>query len=258
MKELLRKTYWVLNTQLGWDPRRLVRSVKNIPQFTADWLQFRKHYKGKLRFFPCLNDRHEQGGSAHSEYFWQDLYVARKIFTANPQKHVDVGSRVDGFVAHIAAFRNIEVLDIRPITVAIPGVTFTQTDLMKPAQIPSAYCDSLSCLHALEHFGLGRYGDPINPEGHRDGLSNMIEILRPGGTLYLSVPVGIERVEFNAHRIFAPRALVDLAAGMGMALQEFAWMEPGQPLIQSPNPQQDLSSLGKRPYALGIFTFIKQ
>jgi SAM-dependent methyltransferase len=258
MKEFIRKIYWVLNTQLGFDPRRLVRSLQGIPKFTADWLKFRKNYDGKLRFFPCLNDGHEEGGSANSEYFWQDLHVARKIFAANPQKHVDVGSRVDGFVAHVASFRNIEVFDIRPITAAIPGVVFTQADLMGTSVTQEDYCDSLSCLHALEHFGLGRYGDPINPEGHRDGLSNMVKILRSGGVLYLSVPIGLERVEFNAHRVFAPNALTRLAESMGLTLRELAWMEPGQPLVQSHNLQHDLSALSRCPYALGIFTFVKQ
>jgi hypothetical protein len=36
---------------------------------------------------------------------------------------------------------------------------------------PDGYCDSLSCLHALEHFGLGRYGDPIDPRGHEKGIT---------------------------------------------------------------------------------------
>jgi len=258
MKEFIRKIYWVLSTQLGCNPRRFVRSLQSIPQFITDWLQFRKSYNGKLSFFPCLNDRHEQGRSANSEYFWQDLHVAQKIFAANPQRHVDVGSRIDGFVAHVASFRNIEVFDIRPLTVVIPGVFFTQADLMGASVVQHDYCDSLSCLHALEHFGLGRYGDPINPEGHRDGLANMIKILRSGGLLYLSVPIGLERVEFNAHRVFSPSALTCLAAEMGLTLQAFAWMEPGQPLMQSRDMQHDLSELNKSPYALGIFTFVKQ
>jgi len=67
----------------------------------------------------------------------------------------------------------------------------------------TANCDSLSCLHALEHFGLGRYGDPLDYEGHLRGLENLYRILRPGGKLYLSVPIGPQRIEFNAHRVFS-------------------------------------------------------
>lgn len=258
MKEFIRKTYWVLSAQLGVDPRRLVRSLRGTPKYISDWLQFRKNYQGELRFFPCLNDWHEEGGSANNEYFWQDLHVARKIFEANPEKHVDIGSRIDGFVAHVASFRNIEVFDIRPVTASIPGVVFTQADLMSPSGAKPDYCDSLSCLHALEHFGLGRYGDPIDPEGHKAGLSNMAKILRSGGVFYLSLPIGEERVEFNAHRVVAPSALVRLAAQNDLVLQELSWMEPGQSLVLSKNIPHDLSELDHRSYTLGIFTFIKQ
>jgi hypothetical protein len=205
-----------------------------------------------------LHDWHEEGGATHNEYFWQDLYVARKIFAANPERHVDIGSRIDGFVAHVAAFRRIEVFDIRPITALIPGVLFTQADLMRPSEANNGYCDSLSCLHALEHFGLGRYGDPIDPQGHISGLSNMVKLLRTGGVFYLSVPVGLERVEFNAHRVFSPSALSRLVADKGLVLREFSWMEPGEQLVQSQNLERDLSRLDKCVYALGIFTFVKK
>lgn len=257
MKEQLRKIYWLLSTQLGLDPRRLLRSLQGVPKYCADWWRFRKDYDGSMRLFPCLNDWHEEGGDTRSEYFWQDLHVARKIFAAQPLRHVDIGSRVDGFVAHVASFRTIELVDIRAIHAAIPGVVFTQADLMRMPQSMHGYCDSLSCLHALEHFGLGRYGDPINPQGHALGLSNMAKILKPGGVLYLSVPIGQERVEFNAHRVFDPNALNALAAGMGLALQAFCWAEPGQPLQESCDFAKDLSALDSCPYALGIFTFTK-
>lgn len=64
--------------------------------------------------------------------------------------------------------------------------------------------DSASCLHALEHFGLGRYNDPIDYDGWRKGLVGLTRMLEPNGTLYLSVPTGqTQRVEFNAHRVFS-------------------------------------------------------
>ena len=94
---------------------------------------------------------------------------------------------------------------------SIPNVGFLQADLMKP--IPAELqrcCDSLSCLHTIEHFGLGRYGDPINDEGYRLGLNNLYEIVEEGGMLYLSVPIGPQRIEFDAHRIFSVEYLLEL------------------------------------------------
>lgn len=258
MKEIFRKTYWLLSAQFGFDPRRMVRSIRGIPRYVAGWFRFRRKYKGRLDILPCLYDWYEEGGSTKNEYFWQDLHVAQKIHLANPAKHVDIGSRIDGFVAHVASFREIVVFDIRPVTSLIPGVVFRQADLMNPPEVFIEYCDSLSSLHALEHFGLGRYGDPIDPHGYAAGLGNMARILRPGGLFYLSVPVGKERVEFNAHRIFDPRSLVRLAATNGLLLREFAWIGPSRTLIQSSGSEQDMDELGKLRYALGIFTFVKQ
>lgn len=258
MKETIKKIYWMLSIQFGFDPRRMVRSFRGIPRYAADWFRFRRQYKGRLDLLPCLYDWYEEGGSTKDEYFAQDLHVARKIHLANPAKHVDIGSRIDGFVAHVASFREIEVFDIRPVTSLIPGVLFRQADLMNPSESLADYCDSLSCLHALEHFGLGRYGDPIDPHGYAVGLANMAKILRPGGLYYLSVPIGRERVEFNAHRIFDPHSLVRLAATNGLLVREFAWIGPSRALIQSSGPEQDMDELGKLRYALGIFTFVKQ
>lgn len=258
MREAIRKIYWLLCVQFGIDIRRFIRSLRGLPRYVADWFRFRREHKGQLDFLPCLYDWYEEGGATKNEYFWQDLHVARKIYIANPEKHVDIGSRVDGFVAHVACFREIEVFDIRPVTSQIPEVVFRQADLMNPSKSFVAYCDSLSCLHALEHFGLGRYGDPIDPHGYAVGLGNMAKILRPGGLFYLSVPIGKDRVEFNAHRIFDPLSLVQLAAASGLLLKEFAWIGSSRMLVQSANPEQDMDELGKLRYALGIFTFAKQ
>jgi SAM-dependent methyltransferase len=156
---------------------------------------------GKLR--PCLSEQRDDSGAASGHYFHQDLHVAQQIFQQNPARHVDVGSRIDGFVAHVATFRSIEVFDIRPLDASIANVQFRQVDLMAtpPVQFQN-YCDSLSCLHTLEHFGLGRYGDSLDPDGHLAGLRNLASVLMPGGTLWLSIPIGPQRIEFNAHRVF--------------------------------------------------------
>lgn len=205
LKSVLTKIRWVVGVQLGLDHRRFLTSLRGVPRFVSDWRLFRRDYAGRMDFKPCLFDRFEEGGTTKDEYFWQDLLVARMVFAAHPQKHVDIGSRVDGFVAHLASFRDVEVFDVRPITSVIPGVTFKQADLMKPLSAQAedvGYCDSVSCLHAIEHFGLGRYGDPIDAKGYERGLANMAALLQPGGRFYLSTPVGVERVDFNANRVF--------------------------------------------------------
>jgi hypothetical protein len=169
-------------------------------------------YPFRLHFsMPCLGDRYAPSGTASGHYFFQDFCVARKIFERCPDRHVDIGSRVDGFVAHVASFRDIEVFDIRPLTLHIPSIIFRQADLMRLDPAYRHCCDSLSCLHAIEHFGLGRYGDVIDLFGHVKGFECLGEIVKPGGVLYFSTPIGPERVDFNACRVFAVQTLLDLA-----------------------------------------------
>jgi len=150
-------------------------------------------------------------GTVDPHYFNQDLWVAKRVFLRAPRYHMDVGSRMDGLVAHIASFRQIEVIDIRPPLHDMHGIGFRQLDMMEPLPMELlGCCDSLSCLHVIEHFGLSRYGDPINPDGHLVGYSNLVSMLEVGGILYLSVPIGPLRVEFNAHRVFSIQYLMEL------------------------------------------------
>jgi SAM-dependent methyltransferase len=253
----LAKLYWVLNSQLGFDPRQFYRSLVSIPRYINDLIKFKSSYKGRLELVPCLHDWYEEAGSTKDEYFWQDLLVAKLIFNHNPKKHVDIGSRVDGFVAHVASFREIEVFDVRPIKTNIPGIIFKQADLMNPLKEMHEYCDSLSCLHALEHFGLGRYGDPIDPLGYERGFIQMISLLRPGGIFYLSLPIGIDRVEFNANRVFDPRIILKLALQNSLDFIKFSIIRSGG-VVESLEPtEQNLEKLASERYNLGIFTFIK-
>ena len=152
---------------------------------------------------PILHEWTETSGGLGA-YFQQDLAVAKWIHATRPERHIDVGSRIDGFIGHLAVFREVEVIDIRPAPGKVAGIRFHQLDIMEALPKEWIECtDSLSCLHTIEHFGLGRYGDPIDPEGHLKGLEQLKRMVARGGLLYLSTPIGPERVEFNAHRIFS-------------------------------------------------------
>ena len=218
MKRFLRSTYRAA-VQSGFDPRAMARSLAGLPGYVSDLAKLRAQRSSARRAFPfaslypCLGEASSESGVASGHYFHQDLLVARRINLNNPEIHVDVGSRIDGFVAHVAAFRPIEVFDIRPQTNDIPNMKFVQVDLMSPLGPDLVdHCDSLSCLHALEHFGLGRYGDPVDYDGYLHGLENLGHILKAGGKLYLSVPIGPQRIEFNAHRVFSVAYLLECLA----------------------------------------------
>lgn len=189
--------------------------------------------------------------------------MAQWIASARPDKHVDVGSRIDGFVAHVASFREIEVFDVRPISNQIPGVIFKQADFMKSSAAADSgtgngYCDSLSCLHALEHFGLGRYGDPVDVNGYEKGIANLAKLLKPQGKFYLSTPIGRQRVEFNANWVFNPRTIIRAAQLNGLMLSELHILNShGTGLLQMDLSESNLDNLAEQHYNLGVFIFIK-
>lgn len=262
IKPILIKLHWILSRQFGIDPRIFLRSLRSLPFYLRDLASFRKGYAGNMNFTPCLHDRYEEAGAASSEYFWQDLLVARAIYADKPVRHVDIGSRVDGFVAHVASFRDCEVFDLRPISKLVPGVVFRQADLMNPTTLPitaggEGYCDSVSCLHTIEHFGLGRYGDPINPQGYQRGIANIAQLLQLGGTLYLSTPIGQERVEFNANWVFDPRSIVICTEASGMKLQKLIVITAAKGPQESAIDAEALANLALQRYQLGIFIFTK-
>lgn len=216
MKRILINAYNLL-VMFGFDPLKTVITIKGLPHYFKNLWLLKRQKKATVRefpfgiFSPCFEDRFSESGSATGQYFHQDLLVARRIHYNAPNIHVDVGSRIDGFVAHVASFRAIEVLDIRPLSNEIPNVTFMQANLMEKIRDNLVqYCDSLSCLHTIEHFGLGRYGDPVEYDGYLSGLNSLHKLLKEGGKLYFSVPIGPQRIEFDAHRVFSLLYLLEL------------------------------------------------
>jgi SAM-dependent methyltransferase len=228
--ERVAKPVYMWLAAFGLNPLALRYAIPGLMSTLRDYAVLKKKNRAdgnpfRIRFsMPCLIDRYESSGSTAGHYFYQDLLVARRIFERRPLRHVDVGSRVDGFVAHVAAFREIEVFDIRPLKIAIPSIVFRQSDLMNTPDGLKNYCDSLSCLHALEHFGLGRYGDPVDLLGHVKGFKSLADILKPGGMLYCSVPIGPERIDFNANRVFAISTILDLVRP-GFEVESFSYVD---------------------------------
>lgn len=194
----------------------LFKYLKGMPVFLKEYGEIRRQASVSResfpfgKFYPCIQEKDQESGVLAEHYFYQDLYLARKVFQNNPVRHVDIGSRIDGFVAHVASFREIEVLDVRELHLDLPSIRFTRADLSAKEFPLTDYCDSLSCLHALEHFGLGRYGDPVDYDGHLVGWENMNKMLKKGGKFYFSVPIGAQRIEFNAHRVFSIAYLLGL------------------------------------------------
>lgn len=167
--------------------------------------------------WPVITDKYANNGGGGA-YFWQDLWGAKKVFENNPKVHYDIGSSVNGFIAHLLSFRgNVNLIDIRPTPQLIPGVSFTCADATNLEGIRDNSIESLSALCSLEHFGLGRYGVPIDPDAYLKACRAIERVMIPGGDIYISVPVGPQnRVEFNAHRVYHPKTVVDSFPNMNL------------------------------------------
>ena len=258
----LKSTLLQWASSAGFEPYRTRAALKNVGAFFREYRTFVKESSELRSDWPIelrpgsFNDRNDAGGVASGHYFHQDLLVAKRIFERQPGRHVDVGSRIDGFVAHVAVFREIEVFDIRSITSNVENITFRRADLTDLDPQYSGYCDSVSCLHALEHFGLGRYGDPIDSAGHVHGLDKLYEMLKPHGILYLSLPIGRERVEFNNQRVFS-LSRVESMYTPKFDLMEFSYVDDNGDLHESVR-FDELSRSSNLEYGCGIFELKKK
>lgn len=257
------KNFYRILSSLGIYPKLWWASARAWPHFRSDLRKMRAQLKDSPEWkisgmYPVLRERFESNGDLKSHYFHEDLLVARRIFENKPLKHVDVGSRVDGFVAHVASFREIEVFDIRPQTATVKNIRFVTADFMHIPEIWHNYADSLSSLNVVEHFGLGRYGDPIDIDGDKKGLENMRKVLKPGGKFYLSVPIGPQRIEFNAHRVFSLTYLLDLLRPH-FALDRFSFVDDGGDLHESVTLTEEMIVSNCRcRFGFGIFEMTKR
>lgn len=234
-------------------------SFYDLPRYFLNYFKliktrnFNKEFKIKFSY-PSLGDIYYPSGTTKSHYFIQDLFVARKIYEANPNSHYDVGSRIDGFVAHIATFMNINVMDIRSLKNTVDGITFIQNDITIANNNLKNSIESISALHVIEHIGLGRYGDQIDFNGHLKALENISDMVKVGGIFYFSVPIGPQRIEYNAHRVFSINYLVEILLP-NWVIKEFSYIDDNGILHKSFDYVNNQCNCN---YGCGIFVLEKR
>jgi SAM-dependent methyltransferase len=245
--------FWrMLRGCYGTSPRTLVSAPFSLRTFVKDWRQFRR-MGGVAPFHeiaPQLFDRDRKTQSGGGHYFFQDIWALTHLNLLRPALHYDIGSRIDGFAGQASAICQIVYVDIRPPNFEMPRFEFRKGSIL---ELPFAdgSIGSLSCLHVVEHIGLGRYGDLIDPDGPEKALRELERILAPGGQLLLSMPVGRERVEFNAQRVWHPIKPLELFSDL--KLLEFSAVNDRGEFVQKTTPD---SFAGAR-YACGLYRFTK-
>ena len=193
-------------------PRPLV-GVFHLPRYFRNWREFSGRAGAAAPRFadshPCLGDWTSQT-PFDPHYFYQGAWLARRVAARAPRRHVDVGSSALTLSVLSATTETLHI-DFRPLGAELPGLRCEAGDILD-LKLADASVQSLSSLHVIEHIGLGRYGDPIDPQGSRKAAAQLARVLAPGGRLYVSAPVGRERTCFNAHRVFAPETVLEMFA----------------------------------------------
>lgn len=236
-----------------FDPVEFIKGIYGYIWYFRDVLRFNflsKNYKVKLDFnlYPMLHDK-VKFTPFDAQYFFQQLWVFENIIKNKPSRHLDISStyEMSGYISKITkAF----FLDYRPIDAKVDNLTILEGDITC-LKIEDEEFESISCLHVVEHIGLGRYGDPIDPDGYIKAISSLKRILKKGGKLYFSTPIGKNRLCFNAHRIFNASDIVNLFKPL--KLVQFNYINDSGLLIKDSNPEDTRNQF----YACGLFEFTK-
>lgn len=231
-------------------------NLLRYPAFILDYLKYKRLSKNEivnfLDLYPCLSDKSSVSQTGKGHYFYQDIWALGKVFRNLPiVKHVDVGSRIDGFAGQCSAFCSVEFVDLRPVDLGLENFQMKEGNILKlPFQ--NNEIESLSSLHVVEHIGLGRYGDDVDFEGSKKAMAELQRTLKIGGNLYFGIPIGRERVMYNAHRIHNPNTIIK--AFNDCELVEFSVVDDNGKFIKN----ADFNNYVSANYACGLFHFKKE
>ncbi len=237
-------------------PLRYTYFHPKYQRFMAEFRQFRRMSEGPAqRFevrwssrFPCLDDRMNVT-AFDPHYTYHPAWAARVIAAIRPAKHIDIGSTLT-FCTMISAIVPVEFYDIRPAKLNLTNLECKRGDL---AALPFADGSviSLSCMHVIEHVGLGRYGDPLDPDGDLQAIRELKRVLAPGGSLLFVTPVGRPTLRFNAHRVYSPGQIASYFEGL--KVRQFSLIDDQGNFTENADP----SDADRQVYGCGCWWFMK-
>lgn len=245
---------------------RIVRRVKKIIKKSAerkpDLSDFQKEFelfnsidkKKKLQnswedIYPWLSDK-TSVTTFDAHYIYHPAWAARIIKRINPNKHIDISSTLH-FCTILSAFVPTEFYDYRPAELNLSSLLSEKTDLTNLI-FKSDSIESISCMHTIEHVGLGRYGDAIDPDGDLKAIAELQRVIKKGGSLLLVTPVGKPRIQFNAHRIYSFELINNLFKDFD--LKDFSLINDAGKYLENADPAlvQHLT------YGCGCFWYVKK
>lgn len=237
--------------------RKLIKKIIRIllsPFVFFDYLKFKKFNDKRFSlkisdFYPCIKDKTVKTNfDAH--YIYHTSWAARKVKEINPKIHTDISSSLY-FSGIVSAFVPVNFYDYRPADLKLSGLISKHADLTK-LDFGDNSINSISCMHTVEHVGLGRYGDLIDSQGDIKAINELKRVISRDGSLLFVVPVGRPKIEFNAHRIYSYEQVIEYFKGL--TLKEFSLITDSGNFIE--NAKIDL--VKEQKYGCGCFWFIKK
>lgn len=234
-----------------------ILSARNFKKEYSSLQQLEKKTNKRFKLdwsdrFPCLNENTETANfDAH--YIYHTAWAARVLRETNPEIHIDISSSLY-FCSIASAFVKIKYYDYRPADIKLDNLSCDKADLLSlPFKDNSVV--SLSCMHTVEHIGMGRYGDVLDYDGDIKAMKELNRVLAKDGNLLFVVPVGgLAKIMFNAHRIYTYRQIIGYFSNLKLikyALIPDNALETG--IIE--NATEELSD--KQKYGCGCFWFRK-
>lgn len=233
--------------------------VLSYLRFVKEYWSFKMLQTVKYRFsqswsdrYPCLNDKTQETGFDR-HYIYHPAWAARILAQTLPEEHVDISSTLH-FCTLVSAFIPMKYYDYRPADLKLDNLTSKSADLLS-LPFTDGSIQSISCMHVVEHVGLGRYGDQLDPDGDLKAISELKRVLAVNGNLLFVLPIGgAPRIMFNAHRIYSYSQIAKLFFDFEMV--EFA-LVPDNPMDGGliMNASKEMSDA--QSYGCGCFWFRK-
>jgi SAM-dependent methyltransferase len=214
-----------------------------------------KRFSTKIRdIYPCVRDKTVTTGFDR-HYVYHTSWAARVVREINPKYHVDISSSLY-FSGILSAFIPVHFYDYRPAKLILSDLESKHGDLHH-LPFENNSIESISCMHTIEHIGLGRYGDPIDANGDMKAIKELKRVVAKNGNLLIVVPVGKPKIEFNAHRIYSYEQIISYIIDDDFSLKEFSFIpefESEGGLERNANPDK----VKNAKYACGCFWFVKK
>lgn len=183
------------------------------------WQQYRRNLdatQALLKDFDVFEEFYYEAVHVHPTNFidYECTFAAKHIERIRPQNILDVGSW-RWFVLGLLSAYPVITLDIRNRVPLVLNET-TLTSDAKKIDLPDESIDMIVSLCAIEHFGLGRYGDEFDLEADQKAFGEFKRVLKKKGHLIFTTTItrGAPAIAFNAHRIYTHQQIKGLCNGL--------------------------------------------